>query len=222
VSVTADVDPTEVTALSVTDYLAEEVFPEINNNAPSVALVFAGERREIGDAVPTLARNFALALIAIFALLAIPFRSYMQPLIVMAAIPFGLTGAIFGHLIVGLNLTMPGIFGIIGLSGVIVNGSLVLLDFANEELERGADMRAALIIAAKSRFRPILLTSLTTFLGVSPLIFDQSIQSQFLAPMATSLGFGVIAGTAILILLVPALAMARHHISTRSLASSPA
>ena len=214
VSVTADVDPTEVTALGVTDYLADEVFVEIRNNAPSVALVFAGERREIADAVPTLARNFALALIAIFALLAIPFRSYLQPLIVMAAIPFGLTGAILGHLILGINLTMPGIFGIIGLSGVIVNGSLVLLDFADEERQRGADLRTALILAAKGRFRPILLTSLTTFLGVSPLIFDQSIQSQFLAPMATSLGFGVIAGTAILILLVPALAMARERVAT--------
>ena len=130
------------------------------------------------------------------------------------ALVLGLTGAILGHLILGINLTMPSIFGIIGLSGVIVNGSLVLLDFAEEELQRGADARTALIRAAKGRFRPILLTSLTTFLGVSPLIFDQSIQSQFLAPMATSLGFGVIAGTAILILLVPALAMAREHVAT--------
>lgn len=144
----------------------------------------------------------------------IPFRSYTQPLIVMAAIPFGLTGAILGHLILGINLTMPSILGIIGLAGVIVNGSLVLLDFADEELQHGADLRTALIRAAKGRFRPILLTSLTTFLGVSPLIFDQSIQSQFLAPMATSLGFGVLAGTAILILLVPVLAMARARVAT--------
>lgn len=209
VTITGDVDAAVITGPAASDYVRSVIQPALEKQVPGVELWFGGEQEEIATVVPALSKNFLFALIAIYALLAIPFGSYTQPLVVMAAIPFGLSGAIAGHLLLGLNFSMPSVVGFVGLSGVIVNGSLVLIDFANEEQRSGKPLRQALIDAAKGRFRPILLTAVTTFLGVSPLIFDQSVQGQFLVPLATSLGFGVLLGTAILMLLVPALAMAQ-------------
>jgi len=146
----------------------------------------------------------------IYVLLAIPFKSYVQPFIIMAVIPFGIIGALIGHLILDIQLVILSIFGIIALSGVIVNGSLVLIDFVNENLENGMEIEEAVISATKSRFRPIMLTSLTTFLGVAPITFETSIQAQFLIPMAASLGFGVLFGAVILQLLIPTLAYLEH------------
>jgi multidrug efflux pump subunit AcrB len=147
-----------------------------------------------------------------YALLAIPFGSYIQPLIIMAAIPFGIVGAIWAHLAMGLSLGLLSVFGILGLSGVVVNDSLVMIDFINEERRNGMGARDAIIKGAKARFRPIMLTSLTTFLGVAPLVFERSLQAQFLIPMAASLAFGILFGTAILMLLVPALAMIQANV----------
>lgn len=209
VTITGDVDPAIVTGPEASDYVRSVIGPLLEKEVPGVELWFGGEQEEIATVVPSLSKNFLFALIAIYALLAIPFGSYTQPIVVMAAIPFGLSGAMVGHLVLGLNFSMPSVIGFVGLSGVIVNGSLVLIDFANEEQRRGKPRQQALIDAAKGRFRPILLTAVTTFLGVSPLIFDQSVQGQFLVPLATSLGFGVLLGTAILMLVVPALAMAQ-------------
>lgn len=167
----------------------------------------AGEQREQGKTLPALARNFMLAMFCMYALLALAFRSYVQPIIVLAAIPFGLVGATVGHLLLGLSLGLTSLFGIVGLAGIIVNGSLVLVDFTNEELRRGKGPQEAIVSAAKSRFRPILLTAVTTFLGIAPLIVERSIQAQFLIPLAISIGVGVLLGTALLMLLTPALAM---------------
>jgi multidrug efflux pump subunit AcrB len=160
-------------------------------------------------------RNFLLALFAIYALLAMAFRSYVQPLVIMAAIPFGWIGAIIGHAIMGINMTMPSIFGIVGLSGVIVNDALVMIDFLNEERQRGRPMREAIIEAAIGRFRPILLTSITTFLGVFPIVLERSVQAQFLVPTAVSMAFGILFGTVVLMLLVPALVMAQADLTRR-------
>ncbi|NNK64267.1 MAG: efflux RND transporter permease subunit, partial [Gemmatimonadetes bacterium] len=160
--------------------------------------------------------NFLLALLVIYALLAIPFGSYVQPVIIMAAIPFGVIGAVVGHLLLGLPIGLLSLFGIIGLSGVVVNDSLVMIDFINEERSLGTPPLEAIVRGAKKRFRPILLTSVTTFLGVSPLVFEQSLQAQFLIPMAASLGFGILFATAILMLLVPALATLEHRFETRA------
>ncbi|MYE71349.1 MAG: efflux RND transporter permease subunit [Gemmatimonadetes bacterium] len=167
---------------------------------------FAGERREVAESIGALGRGFALALFAIYALLAIPFRSYVRPLIVMAAIPFGLVGAVLGHLLLGLEIAATSIFGFVGLSGVVVNDSIVMIDFITERRRAGMPVREAIIGGAKARFRPVLLTSLTTFLGVAPLILEQDLQARFLIPMAASLGFGIIAATAVLMMIVPALA----------------
>jgi multidrug efflux pump subunit AcrB len=147
-----------------------------------------------------------------YALLAIPFGSYVQPLIIMAAIPFGIVGALWAHLAMDLSLGLLSVFGILGLSGVVVNDSLLMIDFINEERRNGMKARDAIIKGAKARFRPIMLTSLTTFLGVAPLVFERSLQAQFLIPMAASLAFGVLFATAILMLLVPALAMVQANV----------
>ncbi len=130
----------------------------------------------------------------------------------MAAIPFGIVGALWAHLVMGLSLGLLSIFGILGLSGVVVNDSLVMIDFINEERRKGTNAHDAIVVGAKERFRPIMLTSLTTFLGVAPLVFERSLQAQFLIPMAASLAFGVLFATAILMLLVPALAMVQANL----------
>ena len=161
-----------------------------------------------------LGGGFALALLAIYALLAIPLASYALPLIVMAAIPFGIIGAVLGHLVLGLDVSFLSLFGFVGLSGVVVNDSLVMIEFINERLRRGMPGREAIVTAAKARFRPIFLTSLTTFLGVAPLMFERSLQAQYLIPPAASLGFGIVVGTGVLMMIVPALATVLHRVVT--------
>jgi multidrug efflux pump subunit AcrB len=147
--------------------------------------------------------GFGIALFGIYALLAIPFRSFTQPLIVMAAIPFGLVGAVTGHFIMGMNLSILSLFGMVGLAGVVVNDSLVLIHAANRIRDAGASAQKAVTRAGAMRFRAIILTSLTTFAGLSPMLLERSLQAQFLIPMAVSLGFGVLFATFITLLLVP-------------------
>ncbi|MDE0442077.1 MAG: efflux RND transporter permease subunit, partial [Gammaproteobacteria bacterium] len=134
-----------------------------------------------------------------------PLRSYTKPFIVMAAIPFGVVGVILGHLILGITFTTTAILGILGLSGVVVNDSLVMIDSIDKRVREGTPVRTAIIEGAKGRFRPIMLTSVTTFLGFTPLILEQAIQAQYLRPFAASLGFGIMFTTAILMVLIPAL-----------------
>ncbi len=148
-------------------------------------------------------KGIYIALFGIYALLAIPFRSFTQPLIVMAAIPFGIVGAVIGHLLMGFNISLLSLFGMVGLAGVVVNDSLVLIYAANRKRRQGSDARAAVIHAGGLRFRAILLTSLTTFAGLSPMLLERSVQAQFLIPMAVSLGFGVLFGTFVTLLLIP-------------------
>jgi len=204
--VTAEVDPTVVTGQEVNLLLEAEVLPGLRADAPLLDYSFGGEQEEQQESFGSLGANFLLALLVMYALLAIPFGSYVQPLIIMVAIPFGIIGAVIGHLLLGLSVGLLSLFGIIGLSGVVVNGSLVMIDFINEERGKGTPPLEAILIGSKKRFRPILLTSLTTFLGIAPLVFERSLQAQFLIPMAASLGFGILFATGILMLLVPALA----------------
>ena len=148
-------------------------------------------------------RGFAIALFCIYALLAVPFRSFTQPLVVMSAIPLGMIGAVLGHLIMGHNLSLLSLFGIVGLAGVVVNDALVLIDATNRIRSQGADAHEAITRAGALRFRAIILTSLTTFAGLTPILLERSLQAQFLIPMAISLGFGVLFATSITLLLVP-------------------
>jgi multidrug efflux pump subunit AcrB len=168
-----------------------------------------GEQREQRRSMGGLANAYLIALFAIYALLAIPLRSYLQPLIIMAVIPFGIVGAIGGHLFMGLfrpslgQLSFMSVVGMVALSGVVVNSSLVLVDFINRRTKEGVPLNQAIQDAGISRFRPILLTSLTTFVGLSPLLVETSIQAQYLIPMAISLAYGVLFATFITLFLVP-------------------
>jgi multidrug efflux pump subunit AcrB len=153
-----------------------------------------------------------LALFAIYALLAIPFGSYYQPLIVMIAIPFGVVGAVLGHIIMGYSLSLMSMMGIVALCGVVVNDSLVLIDYANRQRREGLSAFDAIHQAGGRRFRPILLTTLTTFGGLSPMIFETSRQARFMIPMAISLGFGILFATAITLVLVPCLYMMANDV----------
>ena len=171
---------------------------------PGLAVEMVGQRSQ-AESFASLGQNYIVALFLIYALLAIPFRSYTQPFIIMSAIPFGFVGAVCGHLVMGFELSIISIMGIIALSGVVVNDSLVLIDAANRARTEGHSAWAAIIHAGTRRFRPILLTSLTTFFGLMPMIFETSMQARFLIPMAISLGFGVLFATVIALLIVPAL-----------------
>jgi multidrug efflux pump subunit AcrB len=206
-TVTADLDTDVVTSQEMATLLEGELLPAIAADYPELQFEFGGEQEQQQESFGDIGGAFLLALAGIYALLAIPFRSYVQPFVIMAAIPFGAIGALIGHLLLGISLGIVSMFGIIALSGVVINGGLVLIDFMNENLENGMERKAAIIDAAKSRFRPIILTAITTFLGVAPITFETNLQAQFLIPMSASLGFGILFGTLMQQLLVPALAI---------------
>ncbi|MFM1880971.1 MAG: hypothetical protein RLZZ344_1205 [Pseudomonadota bacterium] len=211
----AEVDGRVVTGQQVNEQLVKTVFPALSREIPGFRYAMGGEQGEQGKTLPALAKNFLLAIFCMYALLALAFRSYVQPLIVLVSIPFGLVGAVLGHLAMGLSMGLTSLFGVIGLAGIIVNGSLVLIDFINEERNRTSDTAQAIVRACMNRFRPILLTAITTFLGIFPLIIERSIQAQFLIPLAVSIGVGVLVGTALQMLLTPALVMAVEDLRTR-------
>jgi len=205
VDITATVDSRTANSEEIIADLKTSLLPNLTADYPGLTWSMEGEAKERRDSMASMGRGFAMALFAIYALLAIPFRSYSQPFLVMAAIPFGIVGAILGHLIMGFDCSMLSIFGIVALSGVVVNDSLLLIDQTNRNRRQGQPATAAVIDAGRRRFRPILLTSLTTFFGLMPMIFETSIQAQFLIPMAISLGWGIMFATGITLVLIPAL-----------------
>ncbi|MEM1182068.1 MAG: efflux RND transporter permease subunit [Acidobacteriota bacterium] len=203
VTVSAEVDESVANAGETNRELREKVLPTLLASYPGLTYKFEGEQREQDESIGSLQTNFYVALLVIFGLLAIPFRSYSQPLIVMSVIPFGFVGAVAGHLLMGMNMSLLSFFGIVALTGVVVNDSLIMIDLVNRERRAGIPMEIAIRDAGKRRFRPILLTTLTTFMGLSPMIFETSVQARFLIPMAISLGFGIVFATAITLVLVP-------------------
>ncbi|MBK8976168.1 MAG: efflux RND transporter permease subunit [Planctomycetes bacterium] len=204
VSVFAEVDETRVDVNEITRELAAGFLPQLLAQFPGTSFAFEGERREQAETIGGLIEGFLIALVLIYVLLAIPFRSYVQPLVVMLAIPFGLIGAVLGHVLQGVQLSVLSVCGVVALSGVVVNDSLVLVDFINKHRDDEGSLAAAIRAAGVRRFRPILLTSLTTFAGLLPLLSETSVQARFLIPMAISLGYGVMFSTAISLLLIPA------------------
>jgi len=203
INITADVDESKGNARAIIARLRKDVMPSIIRDYPDVSYSFEGEQREQRDTMKGLRQGFALALLLIYALMAIPFRSYLQPLIVMGVIPFGFVGAVWGHVIMGLDLTILSMFGFVALTGVVVNDSIVLVHFVNERRRVGVSLDTAVHESGVRRFRPILLTSLTTFAGLLPLLLARSVQAKFLVPMAVSLGFGVLFATFITLMIVP-------------------
>ncbi len=203
-TVTADVVPASETQ-RILDELTSEVLPRLQADHPGLVWSFQGRQAETRESLDSLFGSYAIVLLILFVTLAIQFKSYIQPLIVMVAVPFGIVGAVFGHALMGYELSMISIMGVMALSGVVVSGSLVVVDFANRNHRAGMATDQAVIEAGVRRFRPILLTTLTTFGGLAPMIFETSRQARFIIPMAISLGYGILFATAITLVLVPAL-----------------
>lgn len=213
VTVTADVDRAVANADEINKDLIEKALPELMRQYSGLQYRFGGERRERNESLGSLRKNFVIALLAIYGLLAIQFRSYSQPLIVMSAIPFGIVGAVWGHVLMGIafntefSLSILSLFGIVALAGVVVNDSLIMIDLINRERKSGMQLSLVIRDSATRRFRPIMLTTLTTFAGLAPMLVEKSLQARFLIPMAISLAFGVMFATLITLFLVPSLYM---------------
>ena len=215
VSVTADVDAVNATGPQVDNRLERDLFAPLAAQDPDFAYAFGGQRRQQDKINGVLARSGLFALIVMYALMAMAFRSGLQPLIVLAAIPLGAVGALLGHVLLDLDLSVWSTQGLIGAGGVVINDSLVMVKSMNDFRDSGMGAREAVIAGSKVRFRAILLTSLTTFLGVAPLVLETSVHARHLVPLATSVGFGVLVATLLLLLVVPALAMAHHRAGER-------
>ncbi|MBN1558143.1 MAG: efflux RND transporter permease subunit [Lentisphaerae bacterium] len=205
ISVTADVDEKRANANEVIGVLRETVLPGLKADHPNLTYNFEGEQRTQRESIGGLQSGFLVALLALFALLAIPFRSYVQALIIMVAIPFGMIGALLGHILMGYDLSFVSLMGVVALAGVVINDNILLIDTANMYRREGMAVRDAIARAPARRLRPVLLTSMTTFLGLAPMIFETSIQARFMIPMALSLGFGILFSTLITLVLVPSL-----------------
>jgi len=206
VTVTSDVSPPKDTS-QVLDSIKADTLPELVKKYPGLSYGFEGRQAEMAKSMRSLAFGLIAAMLMIYAVLAIPFRSYIQPAIIMVSIPFGIVGAVIGHIIMGYSLSILSMFGIVALAGVVVNDALILIDFANTGRSKGLSHNQAIHAAGIVRFRPIMLTTLTTFFGLSPMILETSRQARFLIPMAISLGFGILFATFITLFLVPSLYM---------------
>ncbi len=204
VTATADVDEAEGNTNQILEDAQKTLFPMLLKKYPGLSFSFGGAQEDQAESMRALGIGLILALLGIYTLLAIPFRSYLQPLVVMLSIPFGIIGAIGGHFLLGYSLSMISFFGIIALTGVVVNDSLVLIVTTNEFRTEGLTAERAIQDAAVRRLRPILLTSLTTFFGLAPMIFETSLQARFIIPMAISLGFGILFSTFLILFIVPA------------------
>ncbi|GAA62726.1 transport protein [Pseudoalteromonas sp. BSi20311] len=203
VNVWAAVNTDQVEPFAIAQQIRDEYLPSLLKNYPGVQSNVAGRIQEEMDSADEQLRDFALSMIIIFALLAIPLRSYSQPLIIMSVIPFGVVGAMFGHMVLGMTMSSLSMFGIIAVAGVVVNDSLVMVDFVNKARAEGMAVKQAVMQAGAKRFRAILLTSITTFIGVMPIIMETSLQAKIVIPMAVSLAFGVLFATVITLILIP-------------------
>ena len=215
ITVTANVDSGIATGQQVNATLESEVLESLAAANPGFGYEFGGEQRQQRQIVSALSGSLIVVFLIMFALLAIPFGSYSQPLIIMAAIPLGFVGAVLGHLLLGLSFGFMSLQGLVGCFGVVVNDSLVIFSFINEKRDAGLEPRDAIIAGTKARARAVLLTSVTTCLGVAPLVFEQDPAAQHLVPVAAALAFGVLVATPLLMLVVPALAMSQFNLQAR-------
>lgn len=216
VTVQADINKLLVEPGDVTELLRTDILPQLLQQYPGVAYSFGGETEAQQDTSSVLLLSFIVVLLMIFAALAIPLKSYVEPLLIMSVIPFGIVGAILGHLLLGKDISILSVIGIVGLVGVVVNDSLVMVDFINHYIDEGHDWRKAVTQAGPQRFRAVFLTSITTFLGLAPIQLETSIQSEFVKPMAISIAFGVIFATFVTLFLVPVLYFIAKDLSERA------
>ena len=205
ITITADVDEKKGKGLTrkIVKAMKKDFGPLLLKEYPNVQVRWKGQQERTAESVLGLVQGLAVALVAMFALLTLEFKSYAQPLLILAIIPFGAIGAVIGHAVMGLEVTMFSLFGLVALSGVVVNDSIVLIDFINRRVRSGIPLREALLDSGRRRFRPVLLTSLTTIAGLMPLLIERSLQAQVMIPMAVSLCFGLAFATILVLILVP-------------------
>ncbi len=230
VTITADLDETQANADLIIQELQKSFVPALTASEhpteqeqkliaeaglaewyPGVSVRWEGQREQSKESVGSLAAGFGVAIIAMFVLLVLQFRSYVQPLLILAIVPFGMIGAVWGHALLGLPLTLFSMFGLVALSGVVINDSIVLIDFINVRVRDGVPVRTALLEAGERRFRPIMLTSMTTIAGLIPLMTERSFQAQLMIPMAASLAFGLMLATFLVLLLIPVFYLSYMH-----------
>ena len=212
ITISADIDSEKVESRKVVTEMNEESIPEILSHYSTVQYGVEGASKDQADFLRQLGMAGIGALFLIYGLIAIPTKSYVQPIVIMSVIPFGIIGAIVGHWLLGKTINMMSMYGFIALTGVVVNDSLIMVDFINKAKDSGMKMMDVVVQAGTQRFRAILLTSLTTFFGIFPLYFESSLQAQFVIPMAISLGFGIVFATAITLFLIPSLYLIKEDI----------
>lgn len=217
ITVAAEIDPALTQSRYVVRDIHQSVLPKIFKQFPDVSSGTASSKKEQQGFIQQILTAFVASILLIYILLAIPTRSYTQPLLIMMVIPFGLIGAIAGHWILGYSLNMLSMFGVVALSGVVVNDSLILIDRVNQLRQESCSLEDAIVTASQTRFRAILLTSLTTFFGVLPVYFESSLQAKFINPMAISIGFGLVFATVISLVLIPCLCMIADDIKRKSI-----
>ena len=205
VKVSANLDEAKISPTSVTDDITSSGALDQICRQHGVSYAFEGHNKEDREAIAGLIKGFGFALLGIYLILATIFSSYVQPIIIMLAIPFGIVGALLGHMIMGKTLTLMSLFGLVALSGVVVNNSLILIDFINSSLKNGSDMMTAVIMSGKTRLRPILITTISTIAGVLTLMFEKSFEAQMLVPMAITLAWGLMFSTVLTLFIIPSL-----------------
>lgn len=221
IQLTADVDEVIVTPGEARGMIERDILPVLENDYPGLQWRLAGAGREQTEDLASLQRGMMIALIVMYTLLATQLRSYLQPIVILIAIPFGVAGAIIGHAIMGFDVSFPSMFGMVALSGVVVNASIVMIDRYNQNVELGMNVRDAVAEATARRFRPILITTLTTALGLLPIITETSTQAQFLVPMALSLGAGLLFASTLILLVLPAFVLIVEDIRQRKPVRGP-
>ena len=205
INVQAEVDASITTSGQVIAALEEQFLPDLMARHPGISYSFEGDEAEFAESMGGLVKGFVVVMFVMYGMLAIPLKSYWKPTIILSAIPFGMVGAIWGHAILGLEVSFLSMCGMVALAGVVVNDALVMVAFINKTARRESSLGNAVRLAGEARFRAILLTSLTTAAGVTPLILEKSLQAEFLIPMAVALAAGVLFATAVTLVLVPAL-----------------
>ncbi len=203
ITITADIDEAIGNAYNIVGDLRANFMPELFERYPGLGVLWQGQQERTTESMDSLMIGLLVALVAMFVLLTVEFRSYLQPLLIMAIIPFGVIGAVWGHLLQGMEITMFSLFGVVALTGVVVNDSIVLIDFINLRVRDGLPLKDALVDAGAQRLRPVLLTSVTTMAGLMPILLERSFQAQLVIPMATSLCFGLMMSTVLVLFLIP-------------------
>ncbi len=205
ITVVSDLDEEVANAERIIRELDSGFLPDLVKRHPGIRYAFEGQKQRASESVSSLFKGFIIAVLGIYLLLATQLRSYVQPLVILTALPFGMVGAILGHLVMDLPITLLSLFGMVALSGIVVNDSIILLDFINRAIREGTPLAQAVEESGKARFRPVILTSLTTVAGLLPLLLERSFQAQFLIPMAVSIAFGLMVATVLTLLFVPTL-----------------